>query len=598
MVRTEIKSTFRSFKHNIGRFITLSAIILVSICFVTGVGGITALIDNSLSDYMNECKIADIIIKSKSITGFSEEDKDKLSSFDPFYFFTMDYVTDEELNTRLYVYDFDQMDINRMEIEEGRLPSSNKEVMVERHSDTLIKYQIGDKITLYSQEFEVVGICGNPLCLSHDTDVDNIKQEKLHQIIYFDKDYSFLPSMDTDCYINIKNTKYDMFSSSYKEEVEKEVIAIKNILGEDNFAYLTLEENKSYIIMEEFSKKIDIIVTVFPAFFIAVSALVLLTTMSRMIEEERSSIACLLTLGYSQGTIVKRYVLFSLSSWIIGVAIGISTGVIIIPRIVYEAFNVLYFMPKMTSTIELTMGLIASIMLLIVLLSISIYVSLKSLKENPAELLKYKAPIKGRKIMLERIPFIWKRSSFKYKSTLRNIFRYRSRLIMTLVSVAGSTLLVMAGCGLFDIARSGGINLPGIAALGDTITTISITIVIFAALLCVLVIYNLTNMNIQERNREIATLKVLGYKENEVSGYIYREVMIMGLMGIVIGIPLGVLFLHVVFSLLDFGSIKTIHFYTYLIVFGFVILFIIIVDLLLQKKIDKVDMNDSLKTLE
>ena len=271
---------------------------------------------------------------------------------------------------------------------------------------------------------------------------------------------------------------------------------------------------------------------------------------------------------------------------------------IIIPRIVYEAFNVLYYMPKMTNAIELTMGLFAALIILIVLISISIYVSLKSLKEKPAELLIYKAPIKGRKILLERIPFIWKRLSFKYKSTLRNIFRYRTRLIMTLVSVAGSTLLVMAGCGLFDTAESGGIDLPGISSLGDTISTLSITIVAFAALLCVLVIYNLTNMNIQERNREIATLKVLGYKEGEVRGYIYREVLIMGIMGIVLGIPLGVLFLHIVFTSLEFGSIESIHFFTYLIVFGFVLLFILIVDLLLAKKIDKVDMNDSLKTLE
>lgn len=598
MVRAEFKSTLRNFKRNIGRFITLTLIILVSICFVTGVGGISSIVDNSLSEYMNENKIADIIIKSKSATGFNKETRDKLSSYNPFYFFTMDYVTDNQLNTRVYVYDFDKMNVNKIEIEEGRLPCSDYEVLVERYSDTLKEYHIGDSITLFGLEVKVVGICGNPLLLSHDTDVDNINQKKLNQIIYFDDDYCFLPVMDTDCYINVNDNGYNTFSSSYKNLVKTEINNIKSLLGDENFVYLSLEDNKSYVLIEEIVKKISIIITVFPAFFIAVSALVLLTTVSRMIEEERSNIACLMSLGYGQSTVVKRYVLFSLFAWIIGTALGMSTGVIIIPRIVYEAFNVLYYMPKMTNAIELTMGLFAAIIILIVLISISIYVSLKSLKEKPAELLIYKAPIKGRKILLERIPFIWKRLSFKYKSTLRNIFRYRSRLIMTLVSVAGSTLLVMAGCGLFDTAESGGIDLPGISSLGDTISTLSITIVAFAALLCVLVIYNLTNMNIQERNREIATLKVLGYKEGEVRGYIYREVLIMGIMGIVLGIPLGVLFLHIVFTSLEFGSIESIHFFTYLIVFGFVLLFILIVDLLLAKKIDKVDMNDSLKTLE
>ena len=86
MVRAEIKSTLRNFKRNIGRFITLTLIILVSICFVTGVGGISSIVDNSLSEYMNENKIADIIIKSKSATGFNKETRDKLSSYNPFYF--------------------------------------------------------------------------------------------------------------------------------------------------------------------------------------------------------------------------------------------------------------------------------------------------------------------------------------------------------------------------------------------------------------------------------------------------------------------------------------------------------------------------------
>lgn len=167
---------------------------------------------------------------------------------------------------------------------------------------------------------------------------------------------------------------------------------------------------------------------------------------------------------------------------------------------------------------------------------------------------------------------------------------------MTVVSVAGSTALVLAGFGLRDVSLNEDVGI--LAGFADTFALISMVIILFAAALCVLVIYNLTNMNISERKREIATLKVLGYRDSEVSGYIYREVLIMAVFGIIIGLPLGFGLLYFVFGYLDFGSVSMVKWYSYLISAILVLVFVGFVDLLLFRKIRKVDMNDSLKTLE
>ena len=127
---------------------------------------------------------------------------------------------------------------------------------------------------------------------------------------------------------------------------------------------------------------------------------------------------------------------------------------------------------------------------------------------------------------------------------------------------------------------------------------ISFVVILFAAALCVLVVYNLTNMNIGERKREIATLKVLGYRAGEVAGYIYREVFIMALFGIILGIPLGYGFLSFVFAYMDFGTMSVVQWQTYLYSVLLVVVFVALVDLLLARKIRKIDMNASLKSVE
>ena len=166
-------------------------------------------------------------------------------------------------------------------------------------------------------------------------------------------------------------------------------------------------------------------------------------------------------------------------------------------------------------------------------------------------------------------------------------FRYKAHFIMTVVCVAGSTALVFAGFSLLNVSKGNG-----------SIAMISAFIIAFALLLCVFVIYNLTNMNIGERKREIATLKVLGYRDGEVTGYIYREIFIMAFIGALLGIPLGCALVGFVFAYLDYGSLADIKWWSFVLYAAVVLVFIGLVDLLLSHKIRAVDMTSSLKSID
>lgn len=229
--------------------------------------------------------------------------------------------------------------------------------------------------------------------------------------------------------------------------------------------------------------------------------------------------------------------------------------------------------------------------IIITTLGATFIAGVKMTGETPAELLRPKPPRAGKKVFLERIPIIWNRFSFKYKSTMRNVLRYLPRFIMTVVSVAVSTALVLAGFALLDICIFGGLNAPSVMG-------IAFVVIVFAGLLTAVVIYTLTNINISERNRELATLKVLGYHDKEVSGYIYREVYIDTAVGILFGYPLSTLIMMLLFYIMGMGTIGGVTWFWWLAAPFIVFLFTYIVTLMLKPKIRKIDMNESLKAIE
>lgn len=593
------KDILRVIKSNSIRFITLVLIITIGICFVTGVGGISDKVKNSINDYYKESNVADIIIKSKNISGINSNDINQLSNYSNIdSYSTLTLVDIENTKTRYYIYDFNSS-TNKISLLDGRLPNSYNEIVVERSNSNSINYKIGDSVSIYNNDYTIVGIVSNPLILSKTGELAQISNDYLDTIVYFSTDFNpfngFMPT--TDIYIHLNNN-YSYFSKKYEVNRDNLVNELKEYFNEDNYSILTLNQNLSFAFLDNITDKVDVIAMLFPIFFILVVALVTLTNMSRLIDEERKSIGCLKSLGYSNSKIIFKYLSFAFIATLIGCLLGLVSGVFIIPNIVYQAFAGMFNMPKMTKSISFSIGLITSIGMILITLLVTFIVSHKTTSEIPSRLFVQNKLKPGKKILLERISFIWNKISFRYKSTIRNMFRFKSRFIMIVVSISLSTLLVMAGLGLYDVAK-GDLVVEGFRIDStDTIKVISIAIIIFALLLSILVLYNLTTMNIGEREREIATLKVLGYQVNEVNGFIYREIFIMSLIGIIIGIPLGVLFLLLVFNMMNFGSISDIKWTSYILALVISILFIFIVFLLTKKKIKRVDMNDSLKSID
>lgn len=393
---------------------------------------------------------------------------------------------------------------------------------------------------------------------------------------------------------------YTLFGMGYDDYVNEELAAIDALLasdtqgaGKDTAAYyeaLTMHENFSFESFREYSGKIGSIGYVLMVVFLFVTILVVLSTMTRLLDEERGQIACLLTLGYSPARIISKYLLFALIGTLIGGAGAYFAG-LGLARIIYVNFEWNYTLPAYTSHISLTFFFITFAVILIATLAATVIAGLKLTRLQPAELLRPKAPKAGKKVFLERIPFIWNHLSFKYKSTMRNVLRFFMRFLMTVVSVALSTALVLAGLAVLDCCLFQDIG-------GAAMIAVAIIVLIFAALLNFVVTYTLTNINISERERELATLMVLGYYDGEVAGYIYREIYITSGIGILFGLPLGCLLCLFVFRVMEFGSIPGISWFVWVLAPILSVIFTILVTLILRHKIVRINMNESLKAIE
>lgn len=616
MRRTYWKSLWRGIWHNLGRFLAVFGIILISTLLISGLGTLGSTVKASFNQEMIKNKFPDIILKSKVANGFTTEEKNMLlnqpdideSRMEEIYFYD---TTINNTETRIIYRDYQNMKVNPISIVEGNLPTSDTEVAVEQLSDNSQR-KIGDTFEVTSTvpiigtkrttTFTVVGIVYNPMNNSIEKDKSQTTQKDVQDIFYMNskKAMSYI-SGDTlfigpDIYIQLSHDDdIDYFSNDYVNKVVKRKNQLVTMLTEKKAAGLTVEESVSYQYLNSTIDKVQTICTIFPVFFIVVAALVSSITIERLINEERGLCACFKTLGYSNHSIRFRYVFFSLLSSLSGAIIGSISGLYGLPSILYPTFkSIVINFPKMKADFNPSGALLGSGIIILVILIITLVKINKDINETPADSLRPKSPVTGKKILIERIDFFWKPLPFRYKATLRNIFRFKSKTITMNLSVMCSISLVMAGFGLLDLAS----NWENTSAIMETFKSVASFIIIFAVVLAILVIYNLVNINVSERVREISTLEVLGYKPKEVYTYVFREIIIMGVTGEVLGIPLGVLLLYIITSYLDFGSISivTAGTYIYSLLLGFATL--IIVCALMIPKIKKINMITSLKTLE
>ena len=642
------------FKKNISRFIAIIFIVLISVGLTSGVGSSTDDLKDSVSVFKTERNVGDITLKSSSESGFStaevaalkkkygEENVSAYTSYDVYLQFK-----GQKLLTRLYFYDdIAKRSVNKFSDEdtkrqEAAAPKGTVGVYAEKADNVLKGFSLGDEVTLnFADMFAQLAEQDNktlpewqktwldklsPVTLSVTKIVEDPRlfakegepsylngydlalpdTSKVNDLITLDEalflPMSALPLASGYGDVSISLASLDapeLLSSDYEKFIDDEKESILSILSDasegkttkDAVHFITLYENYSFKSLFAYADKIRGLSFVLVVAFSFITVLVTLSNMTRLVDEERAQSACLITLGYSGASVVIKYILFALTATVIGGVIGyfVGTGLC---SFVYLVFEYSYVMPPETGVFGVTFFAITFAVIVVCAVLATASAGMKTVKQTPAELLRPKSPKPGKKVIIERIPFIWNRLSFKYKSTVRNVLRYASRFIMTVIAVAGSMGLVAAGLALLDMCLFGNFGNASIAWL-------AVLIVVFAALLTFTAVYTITNISISERNREIATLMVLGYFDSEVAGYIYREIYIDAAVGIVFGYGAATLLISIIFNVMGFGSLASVSWYVWLISPVLVLLFTFVVTLCLRKKITSVDMNASLKALE
>lgn len=218
---------------------------------------------------------------------------------------------------------------------------------------------------------------------------------------------------------------------------------------------LDRNSNEGYVGIIQATKSMENISKVFPIVFFAVAALISLTSMTRMVEEQRTQIGTLKALGYNQFQIMGKYILYASLASIIGGILGMCVGFETLPRVIWMLYMMMYQMtPNVVISFNWKYGLIGLILICICIIGATIYSAIRELKETPSALMRPKAPKAGNRVMLERIPFIWKHLNFSHKVTVRNIFRYKKRFLMTIIGIFGCTSLIVTGFGIKDSIKT------------------------------------------------------------------------------------------------------------------------------------------------
>ena len=658
-MKTYLKTLARAFTRHVTRFLSIIFIVVVAVGFISGIGTSADKIRYSLTDYYKAQNVSDLILRTKDENGFKSEDITKLeeaygkNNVNTGVQIDSDIEIGGEVQTvRLYfLNEFgDDWTVNVPDIKEGEKPENEMQALCENSDNKIKGFSIGTDICLnfekilidladedsketvknqlnlvkklgveLEKNISVEGIVQSPLTFANDGEPndrnpedievpDNITDANLLQtldnVLYLSSEaIPKLPSFlggkglipTNAVYLSFSDKdKFSAFDKSYSNYLEEQTAAVCGMLnlaqGQETVKILTLNENYSFVSLIAYADKVMNIGFVLMVAFLFVTALVVLSNMTRLLEEERGQIACLRTLGYSAFRIIFKYILFAMLATGIGGVASYFVGLGLAYLICY-VFNYSFTMPPISSQVALPFFLIVFFVIVAATLIATLAAGLKMSKETPANLLRPKPPKAGKKVFLERIPLIWNRLSFKYKSTMRNVLRYMNRFIMTVVSVAVSTALVLAGLALLDVCLFGGIDSPSVMG-------IAIVVIVFAGLLTAVVIYTLTNINISERNRELATLKVLGYQDKEIAGYIYREVYIDTAVGILFGYPLSLGIMKILFGIMAVGSITSVKWFWWLAAPFLVLFFTFLVTMILTRKIVKIDMNESLKAIE
>lgn len=438
------------------RFISILVIVLLGVGFFAGIRAVAPDMKNTLDNYYEKTNMYDIFITSNY--GIREKVEKKLEekyNVETGYSFDAITTKKEDYATKIISYNKEDK-INTPKLIKGKMPEKVDEVVVDNDFRSEIK--IGDKITIDSnlinnKTVTVTGYVESPLYISTERDSTNLLSGTIDYYLYMNETNIISP-VKTTAYINLA-AEESRFSKKYEDTVKKAKKDIRKILQEEKVTgeewyVLDIDSNAGFYQYEQDTERIDNIAKVFPLVFFIVAVLICLTTMTRMVEEERSQIGTLKSLGYKDSAIMFKYILYATLATIIGSIIGVVIGYRLLPELCFEMYKNMYRLGDIKLSYYASLTFQGMIIALLCTLGATIYTCRKTLKESPANLLRPVAPAAGKRVLLERIPIIWNHLSFSHKVTVRNVFRYKKRFLMTIIGIAGCTGLILAGFGLKD----------------------------------------------------------------------------------------------------------------------------------------------------
>ena len=502
------KLTIREILSSKARFISILIIILLGVAFYSGIKSSGPDMSKAINHLFNEYHLMDSKVVSNF--GLDDDDVDVLKNNDRILDFYATHSIDVNLTNASNVVRFMEYDkesnINDFIIVEGRLPENSGEIAIDEEALKLNKdIQIGQEYTIETDDetmksfkqttFTVVGIVRSPMYIEKGS--RGITSVGKGSIDYFAVLNRSDLSMDayTELYIRFKNVQgLDGYSDEYQDVMDENSEYLENLFAArkeeraeelkaalqkqwsqstanmnqlnpssvdkraegmmdvDQLAYYVSDrtDNPGYLGYKDSIHSLDSIASVLPVFFFLLAVLICLTTMTRMVEENRTEIGTLKALGYGNFEIAKKYIIYASLASILGAVLGILIGASILPGIISNAHESLYSLPKV-SIVYYPSYIVQSLFISILCtVGASLFVLRVELRNKPANLMKVKAPKVGKKILLERVTPIWRRFNFNYKVTFRNIFRYKQRMLMTIFGISGCMALLVTGFGLKD----------------------------------------------------------------------------------------------------------------------------------------------------
>ena len=477
----------RSIRTHFGRFMAILLIVALSAGFFAGFRITTDAMLNTGEGYFDEKNFYDF--RLFSTIGFEKADVEEFAELSGAEIAEGSYSADAliQFGDKVSPYKLHALTekTNMISLEAGRMPAANNECLAD--VDQYTEADIGKTFTvandnenavksqLKETEFTIVGLCNSPLYLGLDRGSTNIGSGTVTTFIYIPAD-AF--SMDVFTEINLTLTEkkviyseaYDELIKSRKDEITtlaenlvndrfEELLAEKQLTPEmaEQFGIhapsvyvLTRNENAGYGSFENDTSIVESVAFIFPVFFIAIAVLVCVTTMTRMVDEERTQIGTLKAMGFSNRSIVGKYLTYAAIATLIGWAIGYFVCIWGLPKIFWFAYGEIYNFAPIQYIFSAPLAVLTLAISLVSILA-TVYISCRhALTEVPASLIRPRAGKVGKRVFLEHIKPLWNRLSFLRKITIRNMLLYKSRVVMMLVGIGCCAGLLVSAFGIHD----------------------------------------------------------------------------------------------------------------------------------------------------